>query len=57
MSKYQIQTKQPYGWVAFDEANDKGTLDLRFKWINHYYENDKFRKVEVTEQGEYKKVD
>ena len=57
MSKYQIQNKQSYGWVDFDEANDKRTLDHRFKWIKHYYKNDKFRKVEVIKHGEYKKVD
>ena len=33
------------GWIDFDDAKDKSMLDLRLKWIEHYYPDDTFRRV------------
>ena len=45
------------GWIDFDEAKDKSKLDLRFSWINHYYPDDKFRKVKYEYDSDGNEID
>ena len=66
INKYGIQMiirGSDDGWIDFDDAQDKSMLDLRFKWIEHYYPDDKFRKVKYEydsdgniDKGDYKVI-
>ena len=60
MNQYGIQMVvrgSDNGWFDFDGAEDESKLDLRFRWITHYYPDDKFRKVKYEYDSDGNEID